>query len=375
MKWLIASVSALALAASPAIADAQGKGNGKGKDKDRGGHFERGDKPKNKGHKVKGHKAQGHKDKDRARFDKRDRKRDKAFAEARRDRREDRKEWREERREQRADARERAFERQQDRRERAFERAEARRDRYEDDDRRAYRVRYRDDDRDYRDRRDYREDRRYADRRDYRDRDRRDYRRVTYRIVDGCPPGLRKKRNGCLPPGQAKKRDRRVERYYSTRYAPDFWGVPYRENVRYRYDDGYLLRFDGGRVGGYIPLLGGALAIGNPWPTDYGRRAVPDYYVDYYDLGRNSSYRYADNVVYRLDSETAAITSIAALLTGDEFVVGQPMPRGYDVYNVPYSYRDRYYDRPDALYRYSDGYVYQIDPETRLIAAAIELLV
>ena len=22
--------------------------------------------------------------------------------------------------------------------------------------------------------------------------------------------------------------------------------------------------------------------------------------------------------------------------------VGQPMPRGYDVYNVPYSYRDRY---------------------------------
>ena len=25
-------------------------------------------------------------------------------------------------------------------------------------------------------------------------------------IVDGCPPGLAKKNNGCLPPGQAKKR-------------------------------------------------------------------------------------------------------------------------------------------------------------------------
>jgi len=44
------------------------------------------------------------------------------------------------------------------------------------------------------------------------------------------------------------------------------------------------------------------------------------------------------------------------------------------VYNVPYGYRDQYYDTPDALYRYSDGYVYQVDPETRLIAAAIELL-
>ena len=63
-----------------------------------------------------------------------------------------------------------------------------------------------------------------------------------------------------------------------------------------------------------------------------------------------------------------------ALLTGDNFAVGRPMPVGYDVYNVPYPYRAQYYDTPDAAYRYSDGYVYQIDPETRLIAAAIELL-
>ena len=50
------------------------------------------------------------------------------------------------------------------------------------------------------------------------------------------------------------------------------------------------------------------------------------------------------------------------------------MPLGYDVYNVPYPYRGQYLDGPDALYRYSDGYVYQVDPETRLVAAAIELL-
>ena len=50
------------------------------------------------------------------------------------------------------------------------------------------------------------------------------------------------------------------------------------------------------------------------------------------------------------------------------------MPLGYDVYNVPYDYRDRYADGPNANYRYSDGYIYQVDPTTQLIAAAIELL-
>ena len=50
------------------------------------------------------------------------------------------------------------------------------------------------------------------------------------------------------------------------------------------------------------------------------------------------------------------------------------MPSGYDIYNVPYGYRDQYRDGPDARYRYSDGYVYQVDPTSQLIVAAIELL-
>jgi hypothetical protein len=50
------------------------------------------------------------------------------------------------------------------------------------------------------------------------------------------------------------------------------------------------------------------------------------------------------------------------------------MPPGYDVYNVPYTYRGQYADGPDARYRYSDGYLYQIDPTTQLVAAAIDLL-
>ena len=188
-------------------------------------------------------------------------------------------------------------------------------------------------------------------------------------LIAGCPPGLAKKNPPCVPPGQVRSAFRGYDR-------PDFWGLPWLGAGRYFYDDGFLVRLaPDGRIGGYIPLLGGALAIGNVWPTYYRPVAVPTYYESYYGLGPYSAYRYADNVIYRVDPETAAITSVAALLTGDDFVVGQPMPLGYDVYNVPYPYRAQYYDRPDALYRYSDGYVYQLDPETRLIAAAIELAV
>jgi hypothetical protein len=186
-------------------------------------------------------------------------------------------------------------------------------------------------------------------------------------LIAGCPPGLARKNPPCVPPGQVRNRFPYYDR-------PDFWGLRLGDG-RYWYDDGYLFRLGpDGRIGGFIPLLGGALAIGNLWPTFYQPVALPAYYESYYGLGPYSGYRYADNVIYRVDPETAAITSVAALLTGDDFVVGRPMPVGYDVYNVPYPYRAQYYDRPDALYRYSDGYIYQLDPETRLIAAAIELI-
>ena len=185
-------------------------------------------------------------------------------------------------------------------------------------------------------------------------------------LINGCPQGLAKKNPPCVPPGQ-------VRGFAWDR--PDFWGFSRLGSGRYFYDDGYLVRYapsDG--ILGYVPLLGGALAIGNAWPTYYEPFAMPVYYERYYGLGPFNSYRYADNVIYRVDPETAAITSVAALLTGDDFVVGQPMPIGYDVYNVPWGYRDRYVDGPDAYYRYSDGYIYQVEPETRLVAAAIELL-
>lgn len=206
------------------------------------------------------------------------------------------------------------------------------------------------------------------DRGRYRSPDRRYVALAPRRVIVGCPPGLAKKRNGCQPPGQAKKN------VAWSSYRPDWWGVRGIDDGRYFYRDGYLLRLDGPRVGGFVPLLGGALGIGNAWPGFYEPVRLPTYYERYYALGPYSSYRYADNVVYRVDPETAAITSIAALLTGDDFAVGQPVPLGYDVYNVPYAYRTQYADSPSAMYRYSDGYVYQIDPATRLVAAAIELI-
>jgi len=187
-------------------------------------------------------------------------------------------------------------------------------------------------------------------------------------LIAGCPPGLAKKNNGCMPPGLAQQRDQ-------TYYRPSWFGYPSYNDGRYYYGDGYLYRTNNtGSVLGYIPLLGGALSVGNPWPSYYDPYPVPDYYVDYYNLGAPNSYRYADDVLYRVDPQNDAITSIAALLTGDQFNIGQRMPAGYDVYNVPYAYRDRYYDTPEYDYRYADGYIYQVDPTTQLIQAAIQLL-
>lgn len=186
------------------------------------------------------------------------------------------------------------------------------------------------------------------------------------RLIDGCPPGLAKKRNGCLPPGLAKNQYRSFE--------PGFFGLNGAESGRYLYQDGYLLRYRTDGLAGFLPLLGGALGIGNVWPASYQSAPLPAYYSDYFRLGDDRSYRYADNVIYRVNPETAAITSVAGLLTGDDIAIGQPMPRGYDVYNVPLAYRDSYADTPQARYRYANGYVYEIDPANALVASAIALV-
>ncbi len=192
----------------------------------------------------------------------------------------------------------------------------------------------------------------------------RDFQRLSfgnrYEYYDGCPPGLAKKQNGCTPPGLAKKRD----------FYDNWWS---RGDDGY-YRDGYLLRYQGDSLRGFLPLLGGALGMGSLFPSYYNSYDVPDYYARYYGGNDDYLYRQADGVIYGLDPENYAIRQIAGLVTGDEFAIGQRMPDGYSVYNVPYDYRDQYIDNDDSSYRYNDGYVYQIDPTTQLVQAVIQLL-
>lgn len=71
--------------------------------------------------------------------------------------------------------------------------------------------------------------------------------------VGGCPPGLAKKNNGCMPPGQAKKLYSIGQRFplgYGQPWA--YNQIPYDLRSRYGFDprhnyyygDGYLYRVD-----------------------------------------------------------------------------------------------------------------------------------
>jgi hypothetical protein len=189
-------------------------------------------------------------------------------------------------------------------------------------------------------------------------------------LLTGCPPGLAKKDNGCLPPGQARRIDEARDDYARYNYL---WRA--RGNEDYRYRDGYLYRMNpqGGLLG-YLPVLGGVLSPGNEWPGQYAFQQAPQYLSQYYGLSDRYQYRYADGVLYGVDPQTQGIGQVAALLTGQQFTVGQRIPTGYDVYNLPYAYRNQYVDSAQSQYRYNDGYVYQVDPTTRLVQAAIQLL-
>ena len=257
-------------------------------------------------------------------------------------------------------------------------------------------------------------------------------------FVDGCPRGLAKKNNGCLPPGQAKKLVGQViPAAYRERVLPDRlrYIYPDTDDYYYRYGDGYLYRVNrtNNLVNSLVPLLGAGLLVGDPFPNYYMNSYVPPYYSAFYpdtpystyryangyvyeidpftgmvedidpaygygygvgqmwpssygyynvplayrDMYYDTSdyyYRYAPGAIYQIDPTTSLITAVVSLLSGG-MSVGQPLPMGYDVYNVPYAYRSQYYDTPNAWYRYSNGYIYQVDPTTRLITAAIDAIV
>jgi hypothetical protein len=198
--------------------------------------------------------------------------------------------------------------------------------------------------------------------------------------LNGCPPRLDKKDNGCLPPGQAKKYlGARIQSDYADRLIPYQYRSWYRDddNHFYRSGDGYMYRVSRSNnlVDGIIPLFsgGGYYSPGEQWPETYDFYNVPQQYRSYYADGGDMDYRYGDGAIYRVNSSSNAVESIVALLAGD-LGVGSQLPNGYDAYNVPLRYRDRYADNGDNWYRYNDGYIYQVDPKTRLISAVVDAI-
>jgi hypothetical protein len=161
----------------------------------------------------------------------------------------------------------------------------------------------------------------------------------------------------------------------------DVYNVPYAyrsnyydtDDMWYRYDDGYIYGVDPRTrlIQSQYPVYNG-YAVGQPWPAyagyDYD---VPGYYDDLYYDQPNYDYRFASGGIYQVDPATQLVTALVALVTGQNFAVGQPLPVGYDAYNVPFAYRDDYYDNDDNWYRYADGRIYQVDPRTRLIERVI----
>lgn len=339
---LIASAATMALS-MPAVAKDQGN-KGKGSGKPEAAKVDRG----NGGKDFRGRGGR----QDRAQFAQRDKRQDKAQKKA-----------------------EKRFEQAQKRSDKRFEQAAKR------SDKRAEQVARQNERRieDLRRARDVRNDRWDDDRRD--DRRYRDTRFAGNGAF--CPPGLAKKNNGCMPPGQAKKIYSVGERL-STDWSRDYMPASYRSfytdtpNYYYRYDDnGYIYRVnrDNNLVSSLIPLLGGGFGVGQTLPTGYDIYNVPlQYRNTYYDTS-DAYYRYGDNAIYQVDPQTQMIESVVALLTGDSLGIGQTLPAGYDTYNLPLQYRDQYYDNNDYMYRYADGNIYQVDAKTQIIQAIISALI
>ena len=206
----------------------------------------------------------------------------------------------------------------------------------------------------------------------------RDVRPIVFGARNGCPPGLARQNIWCLPPGQ-------LRRLHAAAY-----NVPERYRYRfadssdhfYRYDDlGTIYRYDrgDGLIDGVIPLYASGLLVGAPMPLGYEVYNVPLNYRPYYADGGDWLYRYDDGAIYRIDEDNGMIDAIVALLTGGVgglggLGVGDALPAGYDVYNVPFDHRDDYADSDDAWYRYADGSIYQVDPQTQLIEQVISLI-
>jgi hypothetical protein len=164
---------------------------------------------------------------------------------------------------------------------------------------------------------------------------------------------------------------------YMNSYAPDYYGfnsfypasTPYGCN---RYMNGVVYQVDcvTGMVENVVPLYAGGYGTGQMIPSSYDYYNLPMQYRGIYPASANNGYWYAPGAIYQYDQRSSLITSVASLLSPG-FAVGQQLPMGYSAYNVPYDYRQTYYDTPNASYRYNNGYIYQVDPGTQMVSAIV----
>jgi hypothetical protein len=166
---------------------------------------------------------------------------------------------------------------------------------------------------------------------------------------------------------------------YMASYVPDYYGLnsfyPDYGDICNRYGAGVVYEVDcaTGMVEDVVPLYANGYGVGQMLPASYAYYNVPTQYRSLYYDTPNSNYWYAPGAIYQYDPQSSMITSVAALLSPG-FTVGQPLPMGYDAYNVPYDYRATYYDTPNAWYRYSNGNIYQVDPVTQVVTALVASL-
>jgi hypothetical protein len=166
---------------------------------------------------------------------------------------------------------------------------------------------------------------------------------------------------------------------YMSSYVPAYYGFngfyPDYGNDCYRYGYGVVYEVDcySGFVEDVIPLYAGGYGVGQLLPSAYSYYNVPMQYRSLYYDTPDYGYWYAPGAIYQYDQRSSMITSVAALMSPG-FTIGQPLPLGYDVYNVPYGYRATYYDTPSAWYRYNNGYIYQVDPTSMLVTAIVASL-
>jgi hypothetical protein len=164
--------------------------------------------------------------------------------------------------------------------------------------------------------------------------------------------------------------------FYPANYGYGGYGAGYGyDNLCNRYANGVVYQVDcvTGMVENVVPLYAGGYGVGQMLPSAYNYYNVPLQYRSMYYPTADYSYWYAPGAIYQYDQRSSLITSVAALMSPG-FSIGQPLPAGYGMYNVPLAYRATYYDTPDAWYRYNNGYIYQVNPTTQLVTAIVASL-